>query len=144
MSIEEENKALVRRIFEILDATKGDVDRLYNASWDEIFNKDFIIHYPTQDRNLEQFIEYNAVLLAAFPDSSFTVDDIIAEDDKVAARYTMRGTHEKEFMGIPPTRKFITVEGISIDRFVDGKDIETWDFPDTFGAMQQLGVIPSQ
>ena len=73
MSIEEENKALVRRIFEILDATKGDVDRLHNASWDEIFNKDFIIHYPTQDRNLEQFIEYNAILLAAFPDSSFFI-----------------------------------------------------------------------
>jgi predicted ester cyclase len=143
MSIEE-NKTLVRRIFEQLDAVKGDVDRLRNAPWDEIFAPGFIIHYPTQDMNLDQFIQYNAALLAAFPDSTYTVEDIVAEGDKVAARYIMRGTHEKEFMGIPPTKKHITVKGISIDRFSGGKDIETWDFPDTHGAMQQLGLIPKQ
>jgi len=143
MSIEE-NKALVRRIFEELNAVKGDISRLRNAAWDEILAPDFIIHYPTQDMNLEQFIEYNAVLLAAFPDTTFMVEDMIMEGDKVATRYTMRGTHKNEYRGIAPTGKKITVKGISIDRIAGGRDVETWDFPDTLGAMQQLGVIPSQ
>ena len=140
----EENKALVRRIFEELDSVKGDIARLRNAAWGEIFAPDFVIHFPTHDMNLEQFIQYNATLLAAFPDSSFTVEDMVAEGDKVVTRYIMRGSHKKEYRGIAPTLKQITVKGVSIDRIARSKVIETWDYPDIFGAMQQLGVIPSQ
>jgi predicted ester cyclase len=143
MSIEE-NKALVRRIFEELNAVKGDISRLRNAAWDEILSPDFIIHYPSHDMNLEQFLQYNATLLAAFPDSTFTVEDMIVEGDKVTTRYTMRGTHKNEYMGIAPTGKQITVKGVSIDRISGGRSVETWDYPDIFGAMQQLGVIPKQ
>jgi len=143
MSIEE-NKALVCRIFEGLDSVKGDISRLNRAEWGEILAPDFIIHYPTHDMNLEQFLQYNATLLTAFPDSTFTVEDMIVEGDKVTTRYTMKGTHKKEYMGIAPTGKQIKVKGVSIDRIAGGKSVETWDFPDIFGAMQQLGVIPSQ
>ena len=140
----EENKALVRRIFEELDSVKGDIARLRNAAWGEIFAPDFVIHFPTHDMNLEQFIQYNATLLAAFPDSNFTVEDMIVEGDKVVTRYIMRGTHKNEYRGIAPTSKQITVKGVSIDRIARSKVIETWDYPDIFGAMQQLGVIPPQ
>jgi len=143
MSIEE-NKALVRQIFEELDAVKGDITRLRNAVWNEIFTKEFVIHYPENDMNLDQFLQYNAILLAAFPDSNFTVEDMIAQGDKVVTRYVMQGTHRNEYRGIAPTLKKITVKGVSIDRVAQGKVIETWDYPDVFGAMQQLGVIPAQ
>ena len=139
----EENKALVRRIFEELDAVKGDIVRLRSAAWDEIFTPDFIIHYPAEDMNLEQFIEYNAVLLAAFPDSTFTVEDMIIENDKVVTRYIMRGSHKNEYRGIPATGNRVTVNGISVDRIDRSRVVETWDYPDAFGAMQQLGAIPS-
>jgi predicted ester cyclase len=92
--------------------------------------------------NLEQFIQFNAALFTAFPDSYFTIDDMIVKGDKVVTRYTLKGTHKNEYMGIAPTGKQITVRGVSIDRIAEGKDVETWDYPDTLGAMIQLGVIP--
>jgi predicted ester cyclase len=140
----EENKALIRRLFEELNAVKGDINRLYNGAWDEICAPDFVIHYPSEDMNLKEFLDYNAILLAAFPDSDFTVEAYVAEGDKVATRYIMQGTHKKEYRGVAPTGKRITVKGISIDRIAGGRVVETWDFPDFLGAMQQLGVIPKQ
>ena len=92
--------------------------------------------------NLDQFIEYNAGILTAFPDLRFNVDDIFTIGDKVAARYLMKGTFKKAYHGIAPTGKQIMIKGASIDRFVKGKDVETWDFPDMLGIMVQLGVIP--
>jgi predicted ester cyclase len=79
----------------------------------------------------------------AFPDLRFTAEDIIAEGDKVAARYTMRGTHQGEFMGVAPTGNRIEVTGIDIVRFEGGKMVEHWANSDELGMMQQLGVIPA-
>jgi steroid delta-isomerase-like uncharacterized protein len=138
-----EIKELTERIFQIFNNVQGDMVRLKTANWDSIFSPDFIIHFTNRDMNLGQFIEYNAALFTAFPDSHFTIDDMIAAEDKVITRYTLRGTHKNEYMGIPPTGKQIEVKGVSIDRFVEGKDVETWDFPDTLGAMMQIGAIPS-
>jgi predicted ester cyclase len=77
------------------------------------------------------------------PDVHFTADDSIAEGDKVAARFTMRGTQRDEFMGIPATGKEILVTGIDIVRFENGKAAEHWHEWSGLGLLQQLGVLPA-
>ena len=79
-----------------------------------------------------------SLYLTAFPDARFTVEDELAEGDRVVSRSTLRGTHQGEFMGIPPTGKPVTVTGMSIDRIVEG-----WLNFDGLGMLQQLGVIPA-
>ncbi|HEY3070527.1 MAG TPA: ester cyclase [Gaiellaceae bacterium] len=78
----------------------------------------------------------------AFPDLVLTVEDQIAEGDKVATRWTARGTHQGELMGIPPTGKEARVTGTTIDRIEDGQIVETWTNWDQVSLLQQLGVIP--
>jgi predicted ester cyclase len=72
-----------------------------------------------------------------------TIDHLIAEDDLVAARFTMRGVHQGELMGILPTGKQVTVTGMDIMRFKDGKGVEHWANQDDLGMMQQFGMIPA-
>lgn len=79
----------------------------------------------------------------AFPDSHFTIDDMVFEGDKVVVRWTMTGTHKGEFGGIPPTNKKVTMWGIYIDRIAGDKFVETWERFDTLGMMQQLGLVPT-
>jgi predicted ester cyclase len=79
----------------------------------------------------------------AFPDLHITIEDQFAKGDKVVTRFTSRGTHQGEFEGITATGQRIAVEGISIDRMVDGTSAEAWTIVDTMGMMQQLGVISS-
>jgi len=136
MSIEE-NKALMHRFFE--EANKGNL-----AVIDELCAHGYVYHGATGDMTREQFKQYAAGLLAAFPDLDGSIDDTIAEGDKVAARYTILGTHQGAFRGIAPTGKRITISGIELDRFAGGKFVETWIISDTLGMMQQLGVIPKQ
>jgi steroid delta-isomerase-like uncharacterized protein len=78
----------------------------------------------------------------AFPDMDFKVEDQIAEGDKVVSRWSARGTHQGDLMGIPPTGKEARVTGITIDRIKDGKIVETWTNWDQVSLLQQLGVIP--
>lgn len=78
----------------------------------------------------------------AFPDQAVTVDDIVAQGDKVVARYTVRGTHTGELMGIPPTAKSMEVTGISIMRLENGKVAEEFALFDAMGLFQQLGLVP--
>jgi predicted ester cyclase len=82
-------------------------------------------------------------LLPAFPDLNITIEDQIAEGDKVVTRWVGRGTQQGELQGIPPTGKQATTSGIAIDRIVSGKLVETWDQFDALGMMQQLGVVPT-
>jgi len=79
----------------------------------------------------------------AFPDLQFTVDDQVAEGDKVVTRWTGRGTNTGELMGMPPTGKKAVVTGISIERFSNGKIAESWVNFDGLGMLQQLGVLPT-
>jgi steroid delta-isomerase-like uncharacterized protein len=78
----------------------------------------------------------------AFPDGRFTVEDLLADGEKVVSRFTATGTHKNDFMGIPATGKAITVTGIDILQFADGKAVEHWGEIDGLGMMQQLGVLP--
>jgi predicted ester cyclase len=80
--------------------------------------------------------------LGAFPDGQVTVEDLLADGDKVVVRISLRGTHQGAFRGIAPTGKPITLMGIHIFRFANGKVVEHWGLMDWLAALQQLGVVP--
>ena len=83
-----------------------------------------------------------SMFLGAFPDLHLTLEDIIAEGDKVAVRFTATGTHQGDLMGIAPTGKHVTATGINIIRYENGKSTEGWANFDDLGMLQQLGAIP--
>ena len=131
----EENKALVRRLFEQFN--KGKLAAM--AAIDELFATN-IIYHGGGGEEIRSIKEYKQ---ATSPDIHFTIDDMVAEEDKVAARITMTGTHKGEYMGAPPTNKKITIKAIVIERFAEGKIVEEWGQTDTLGMMQQLCVVPT-
>ena len=89
----------------------------------------------------EEYKKLVAEVRSAFPDINFTLDDFILEGDKIVYRWTLRGTHQTEFRGIPPTNKEVTAWGITIERVAGGMLVEAWERYDTLGFMRQLGVI---
>ena len=134
----ETNKTLVRRFYE-----EGFNQRNL-ALVDELCTSDHLFHNtPTTLHGREEFKQLLSVYLTAFPDARFFVEDAIAEGDRVASRYTFRGTHQGELMGIPPTGKHVTVTGIIINRIAGGKSVEGWLNFDALGLLQQLGVVPA-
>jgi len=136
-----EIKALERRLYE--EYNKGKAAVL--AVIDELYATDTIQHTSTgQDiRGIENYKQHVSEFSSAFPDLHFTIDDMVAEGDKVAVRVTATGTNKGAFRGIPPTNKKVTVSMIQIDRIVEGKFVEGWSRYDTLGLMQQLGLIPT-
>jgi len=134
----EDNKAVVRRFYEEV------MNQRKRAVLDEVFDPNVVDHFapPGTPGGLEGAKQTLGMFLTAFPDLHFTVEDLIAEGDKVVARATMSGTQQGAFMGIPPTGKHVRMTGIDINRFVGGKSVEHWVEMDTRGMMQQLGVIP--
>jgi predicted ester cyclase len=77
------------------------------------------------------------------PDLRVIVEDMVAEGDKVAVRYTLEGTHEGELFGVPPTGQRLSIKSISVERVSDGTIREHWRITDTLDMMQQLGVVPA-
>jgi len=135
----EENKAVFRRIYEeFLNQGNFDVGK-------DLFVTNYVNHTipPGQPQGLEGQTQFIAAVRTAFPDLQFTIEDIIAEGDKVVGHVTWRGTHQGEFIGIEPTGKKVTAEGVDIIRFAGGKAVENWYFGDTLVLMQQLGAIPT-
>jgi steroid delta-isomerase-like uncharacterized protein len=136
MSIEE-NKANVRRGFEAVNQKKL-------AVFDELLTPDIVVHTAsTTNQGLEAYKQVLSMYMTAFPDLHFTIEDMIADGDTVVVRYTTRGTHQGNFMGIPPTGKQVSVTGMFIDRIVNGKAVEQWINGDDLGLLQQLGVVPT-
>jgi len=138
----EENKALLQRAYEQI-FNRGNLDQI-----EEFVSADLVDHEtppPGMEglEGIEVLRQFVKVFRDAFPDLRFTAEDMIAEGDKVAARYAMRGTHQGEFMGVAPTRNRIEVTGIDIVRFEGGKMVEHWANSDELGMMQQLGDIPA-
>ena len=135
----EENKAIARRWFE----ESG--NRHNVAIVDELFTPDYVNHAlgaaPGGGREAEKHLIEG--MLTAFPDMRFTIEDMVAEGDKVVVRYTIQGTHQGAFMGLPATGKAFTTTAIVILRFENGKIAEEWFQGDDLGMMQQLGVIPA-
>ena len=127
MSVEG-NKAVVRRLWEEV------WNRADLAVADQIFDAAYAAHEKGSV----------PVIRAAFPDSHHTIEDLIAEGDKVVTRFTWRGTHRGEFMGVPPTGRHVAVGGIWIHRVEDGRIVEgrEWGQLDWLGLLRQLGAVP--
>jgi steroid delta-isomerase-like uncharacterized protein len=125
-------------------ANTGDAE-LISKTIDEIVEPDALVRspLPTDATGAELLKEVFARLLRAYPDLHITVDDLIEEGDKVVMRDTVTGTHQGEYMGIPPTGKSVTYSEIFIARFAGGRIAETWGVVDVFSQMKQLGVIPA-
>ena len=137
VDITAKNKAILLRAEELWNT--GNM-----AIADEIFATDFVNHDPNAPEviDLEDYKKFIVTTRTGFSDFHVTLEDMIAEGDKVANRWTARGTHQGDLFGIPPTNKQATWTGISIYRFADGKIVEAWWSKDMLGLLQQLGVIP--
>ena len=112
---------------------------------DELFTSDYVGHpsgFEETVRGPEGVKEYIGRLLEAFPDLAVAVEDQVAEGDRVVTRWTARGTHDGELMGLEPTGRSGTVTGITIQRVHDGKVAEGWTNWDMLGMLQQLGLAP--
>jgi steroid delta-isomerase-like uncharacterized protein len=138
MSIDK-NKALYRRWFEEV-VTGGNL-----AVADELLAHNYILHFPGMPGPVDRAGHKQLVTMfrTAFPDWIETVDDVIAENDKVVVRVTGTGTHKADFQGIPATGRTVKAAGVGIGRMAQGRIAEAWGFYDAMGMMQQLGAIPS-
>ena len=137
MSIEE-NKAIARRFVQVWG--KGDLGVI-----DELASPSLSVYYPSFPQAIKGGEAFKTLLKefrSAFTDSNLDTEEEIAEGDKVVTRYTSRGTHKGEFMGIPATGKEVVSTGIVISRIAEGKIAEDWEEFDGIGYLQQLGVIP--
>lgn len=135
-----ENKALVRRLYEeLLNAQNYDVI-------EEVYASDFVAHrakgveFP-ETSTLEDIEADARMIHEAFPDFTATIEEMVAEDDVVAVRLTVTGTHEGEFRDAPATGNEITYEQTSFFRVEDGKVAEGWVLTDTLEFRQQLGAV---
>jgi steroid delta-isomerase-like uncharacterized protein len=133
-----QNKTIARRVFEDIQS-QGNL-----ALVDEIVAGDYVGHTPLDDiHGPEGAKQFEEMLYEAFSDYQVTVEDQIAEGDKVVTRWTSRGTHKGEFQGMLPTGKQMTMSGITIFRIANGKLVEGWTNPDLLGVLQQLGAVPT-
>jgi steroid delta-isomerase-like uncharacterized protein len=139
---ETSNKATFRRFQDA--ANTGDAEFI-SKTIDEIVEPDVKIRtpLPVQATGAQALKEVFARLHRAFPDLHISVEDLIEEGDKVVGRHTVTGTHQGEYMGLPPTGKSVTYHEIFIVRFVNGLIAETWGVVDVFSQMKQLGMIPA-
>ncbi len=135
----EENKNLIRRFYEEVFNEK------HLAALDAFYAPDHVDHtlppgLPTSPDGTRQAI---AMTLAALPDLHITIEDMIAEGDKVVTRFTTHGTQQGAFGSIPPTGKRVAITTIEITRVADGKIVEDWGLDDRLGMLQQLGLVPA-
>ncbi len=134
-----QNTMLVRRA----------IDEIWNggnyAILDELLANNIVIHAATPaaaTHGPEGIVGFYTGLRSAFPDVHFTIEDQIADDDRVVTRWTAHATHTGEFQGIPPTGKRVVMTGIDIDRIAHGKVAECWPVVDELGLLNQLAAIP--
>ena len=135
MSIEQ-NKKIIRRYQEIYNS--NDLDALNEVVSEDLLTPKIMAGIPS---GVEGAKMAHRIMLAGFPDYQTIIDDLIAEDDKVAARITMRGTNTGSFMGIPSTGKHVSFTGIYIARIANGKIVEHWGEEDGVSLLHQLGVL---
>jgi len=136
----EENKAIYRRWFEEVVTGRN------LALADELLAPDYALHFPGFPGPVDREGHKQLLMMFhhGFPDWQETIDDVVAEGDKVVIRVTGRGTHQGEFMGIPATGEQVTATGVGIGRIEAGRIAESWAEYDALGMMQQLGVVSQQ
>jgi steroid delta-isomerase-like uncharacterized protein len=135
----EQNKATLRRWIEE-GWNKGNVNLV-----DELYAANLVQHDPNSPvpvASSAALKAYVGVYRSAFPDLHFTIDDLLAEGDKVLWRFTSHGTHRGALGPLPPTGKAGTVTGMALFRFENGKVAEVWVNVDILGLLQQLGAVP--
>ena len=143
MSAVEQNKAIVQRILDEFwrDGNTAVLDQLLAT---DITNHE-LSKEPTSGRDAykEWATGFRGVTAAGFPDLEIVGDEIIADGDLVAKRWTFRGTHTGDYMGLPATGRRVVMAGVTIYRITGGQVRETWWSYDALGMMQQLGLIPA-
>ena len=129
------NKEAVRRTVEEA-INKGELDVI-----DEVMDAGYVYHVPDNEVvGPDGFKLYVSMMRAALPDLQMTIEDMVAEGDTVASRFTINGTHHGHFMGIAPTGKKVEISEAVFIRFKNGKEVEAWPYTDTLSIYQQLGV----
>jgi steroid delta-isomerase-like uncharacterized protein len=131
-----DNEQLARRFFEAQDEMRGGPD---SALCTEDYTARIGDNPPMTLKDHEGFA---AAFYSGFPDLHHTVEETVAADDRVAFRFTLRGTHRGDFMGIPPTQKSFQATGVGIFQIVEGRISNVRGVFDQFGMMRQLGVVP--
>ncbi|MGE5333335.1 MAG: ester cyclase [Nitrososphaerota archaeon] len=133
---------------EIKAATRRYMDELYNKGNTAVVNEqlapNFVYHtaLPPITPDREGIIQEAIMLRTAFPDLHVSLDDLLVEGDRLVFRWTMRGTHEGDFLGVPATHKQVTFSGLTLGRNVEDKTVEAWNFPGTLSLFQQMGAFP--
>jgi steroid delta-isomerase-like uncharacterized protein len=133
----------------IVSGIKFFEDMLGKADWklaDELVAKNVVMHHPSSPQPVsgsENVIGFLGAFRAGFPDMTMKVELVFGAAEMVAVRWHMSGTHTAELFGIPASGKSVSVRGISLLRFANGKVIEDWVSEDSLGLMQQIGVIPT-
>jgi steroid delta-isomerase-like uncharacterized protein len=131
------NKSLIRRNFE-----EG-LNRRNFSTFDQLIAADFVHHsFPASIPGPEGYKQILAMFTAGFPDLRVTLEDIVAEGDRVMTRGYFTGTHKGAFMGIPPTGKTVRVSYMDVWRLEDGRIAENWVQLDMMALAQQLGCAP--
>jgi steroid delta-isomerase-like uncharacterized protein len=132
----EENKELHLRFYEAYN--RKDLQAV-----GELLANDFVAHFGNAALNRESYFGFVNTFFAAFPDLQNTVEEQVAEGDRVSTLSTWRGTHQAEFLGVSPTGKQITFTAFGLSRFADGKIAEHTFLGDMLGVLQQFGAVPS-
>jgi steroid delta-isomerase-like uncharacterized protein len=133
----EQNKAIVRRFYKAFEAKD-------QTAFNEVLAPDLEVyaHSTPTPQNRDAHVQGISMFSTAFSEIHYTVEDQVAEGDKVATRVTLRATHSGDFQGLPPTGKQIAVSGLTLERIRDGKIVERRVSFDQMGMMQQLGLVP--
>jgi steroid delta-isomerase-like uncharacterized protein len=135
----ESSEAVMKRFVEFINTADAQLARQVIAS-------DAVFSAPTHAEPLggpAGYLELLAILRNGFPDIHWTMEETITEGDRVAARFTMRGTHRGDFFGIPPTGKQISVQALNFYHLADGQIVKEQGQPDLLGIMQQIGALPA-
>lgn len=134
----EVNKALVQQMLELL--VRGDLNTV-----DQVVAPNWVNHDPSLPplQGYEGFKQLSMIFRSALPDEHIEIEDMLAEGDKVATRFRLRGTNTGSFQGMPPTGRAIDITATGIFRVVDGRGTDNWVNVDSLGLMQQLGVVPA-
>jgi steroid delta-isomerase-like uncharacterized protein len=136
----EQNKAVVQRAFDSM----SEGPEQFVAEHDEIYSPDLVGHFSGMPPvGIDMHRQFGLATFQAFPDLKRPVEDLVAEGDKVVARWSSVGTHQGDFQGIPPSGKEVSTTGITIFRLADGKIVEEWSESDMLGLLQQVGAFPA-
>lgn len=138
-----------RRIEENKDLARRDVEEVWNGGnldlVDEYVAEEFVLHDPAAPGDLrgpDGYKQIVAMYRTAFPDTHVTIEEMVAEDDAVVVRWTGRGTHEGEFMGIEPTNEAVEVPGMTLVHVEDGTITESWQCYDALDILGQIDALP--